>query len=1174
MDLIGRQIDHYRIDSLLGEGGMGAVYRAWDVNLARPVALKVMHRQFANQAEFQRRFMQEAQAAARLSHPSIAAVHNFGTANGFFYMVMEFIPGGSLNTYLNRLHERRQLVRLDETLPVLAQVADALGYAHRQGVVHRDIKPDNIILRPLEEPDREGEPPIRAIVTDFGLAKLMEGGMHTQSGTFMGTLQYMSPEQALGKPLDGRSDIYSLGVLLYQLATGRLPFDIRTPTEAVMKHINETPPSPRTIRPGLPRTIERIILRAIAKEPADRFQTGEEFARAMRQAATNLTDVEVSNYAPPETVISLVTQLEQVEATPPPQPSRPVPTGRSIPAGASQAVTQSGQLGVVVQPSAVTVAPGGRADVQVELLNQGYDSDHYRLTVVGLPPEWVTVSHDSTQLRPGGQSVLSVTIHPPQAAATAIAARPYQLVVASTSNPTEVATIPGQLTVLPFERFLVDMRPERVPNQGIARVLVRNDGNNRATYTVTARDPAGEIAFDNERAQLTLEPGMRGTVDVRLSARQRPLTGSPRLLPFAVEVTTPAGQRQVKEGQLEVRPALPGWALPLLGLLGVCLCVTVAGLYAIYGNGFGTGGATQTAEALAAEQTASAGTQIAIIAQQTAEAAAGTAVAATATAEAAELAGDDDGDGLSNSDEERWGTDRGKADTDEDGLSDGEEVNQYGTNPLRPDSDEDGLSDGDEVNVHHTSPINPDTDGDGVPDGVEIEEGRNPLLPETPTAPPTETPTATFTPTATNTPAPPTATPTQPAPTVIVLPTATPSATAAATATATTAPAGGNGALVFVDDGELRWLALELDNGLWQAGDNDEQLANVDNVVSVKISPNGQRAAFVAEVSNSANELYVVNLDGTGLASLVSSADLPPTGEGTARLIDSYQWLGDNQTIAFNTLVINLQGPGTGSNEDLWTVAAGSDPVLRFEPGQGGGAFDIAGNRVVMSNDTEIIRANLDGSGREVVHTFPFINTASEYIYYPVPHWTANGNVAYVAIPSPEPFSGDAEAAVWQIPNNGAAAFVTNLTGNILFQPVYWTDNGNRLAYVRQVTAPSNPPMQLYIGGGDGFANLNPYGDEAGLLTFLDWSGDSNRFLYYEQNGAATAYVGTVGEAPVAINTPGNQILTGRWLTNSTYFIVAAAGNNQRIMSGNLAGETVELVMAQTTLNGVDAWIP
>ncbi|HCB48540.1 MAG TPA: protein kinase, partial [Chloroflexi bacterium] len=143
INLVGRQIENYRIDSLLGEGGMGAVYRAHDLNLARPVALKVMHPHFARQPEFQRRFLQEAQAAARLGdHPSIVNIYNYGHQPNLSYMVMEFVPGASLGTYIKHVQENNQVVKLSETLHTLAQVADALAYAHRQGVIHRDIKPD------------------------------------------------------------------------------------------------------------------------------------------------------------------------------------------------------------------------------------------------------------------------------------------------------------------------------------------------------------------------------------------------------------------------------------------------------------------------------------------------------------------------------------------------------------------------------------------------------------------------------------------------------------------------------------------------------------------------------------------------------------------------------------------------------------------------------------------------------------------------------------------------------------------------------------------------------------------------------------------------------------------------------------------------------------------------
>ena len=309
-NLVGQQIEQYQIQKLLGEGGMGSVYQAYDLNLARSVALKVTHPQLARQPQFQQRFMQEARAAARLKHPSIVDIYHFGTHQGMLYMVMEFVEGASLGGYIKQLQKASQVIELKETLFILAQVAESLGYAHRQGVVHRDIKPDNVLLRRLEVPEQEGQPPIRAKVTDFGLAKLLEGGLQTATGTFMGTLPYMSPEQCLGQDLDGRSDLYSLGVMLFQMATGRLPFDIRTPTEAVMKHMKEVPPTPRSINPGLPLKVERIIERSLAKRPEDRYATGGEFAQAMRGVMADLTPQDVTQFAPPGTVLSLLTQLD------------------------------------------------------------------------------------------------------------------------------------------------------------------------------------------------------------------------------------------------------------------------------------------------------------------------------------------------------------------------------------------------------------------------------------------------------------------------------------------------------------------------------------------------------------------------------------------------------------------------------------------------------------------------------------------------------------------------------------------------------------------------------------------------------------------------------------------------------------------------------------------------
>jgi serine/threonine protein kinase len=895
-DLIGRRIENYRIDSVLGEGGMGYVYRGYDVNLARPVAIKVMRAQFARRTEFQYRFLQEAQASARLGdHPSIVTIHNFGSLHGLFYMVMEFVPGSSLGAYIKHVQQKGQVVQLSETLLTLAQVAEALGYAHRQGVVHRDVKPDNVLLKPLDEPDREGDLPIRAIVTDFGLAKLLEGGVETQTGTFMGTLPYMSPEQCMGKRLDGRSDLYSLGIVLYQLATGRLPFDIKTPTDAAHQHINVQPPRPQEIRPGLSPTVAKIIEKSIAKAPDARFQTGEAMADALRTMASGLTSADVTRYAPPETIVSLVTQLMPVAAVSEPsqmgydltatpgqdrllisregrqpqsyrlekelitigrvpasdivlesegvsrqhariergpgggwvvvdsnstngtfldqvrllpgeptewnpgtmlrigpyflrleiaEPARPVVEGApgpdelpavrpNVPAGAMRALSAAGLVSMLVQPANAAAMPGDRVEIQVELTNHGLMPDSFKVSVEGLPLEWLSLTEDLIRLEPAASTIVTLTIQPPRDSTATAGQRSYRLTANSVSNPAEVTSIAGRLAVQPYESFSMDLRPKRLRGSGTCRVLVRNEGNYEVAYSVLGRDISGKIIFEQERNTLPLGPGQHGTIELRLDARERPLLGTGKSLPFEVRVASASGKQQALEGEVDVRPILPVWLLPLILVLLAVLCVAGAALgnFVIGRNA----SATQTAQALITGQTIAQMTQEAVLTQSalgTREAGIAAAETATSVAGTAIAEGDDDGDGLSNKRESDEGTDPTNPDTDGDGLSDGQEVSQYGTDPTKQDTDGDTLSDSAEVNEHNTSPNNPDTDGDGITDGAEVANGSDPLLPPTATSPPTDTPTPTATQTATAT-ATPSETPTE-TPTATATPTSTP----------------------------------------------------------------------------------------------------------------------------------------------------------------------------------------------------------------------------------------------------------------------------------------------------------------------------------------------------------------------------------------------------------------
>jgi len=283
--LIGQTLGRYKIVSLLGEGGMGAVFKGQDETLKRDVAIKVMSPQFSRQANFQERFLQEARTVARLSHPNIVQIYDFGQDQNQLYIVMEFIPGDNLQQRLQSLRRDGQWMELPEAVQIVRQVLLALDYGHRHGVLHRDLKPDNIMLKGegVEYNAVEGLP-YRPVITDLGLAKLAGGDVETQVGTAMGTPAYMSPEQALGLTAQATSDIYSSGVLLYELVTGRLPFDVKTLVEAVKAHGQQPPPPPRSIKPGIPEKLEKVILKAMEKEPAKRFKDAAAMAAALEDA--------------------------------------------------------------------------------------------------------------------------------------------------------------------------------------------------------------------------------------------------------------------------------------------------------------------------------------------------------------------------------------------------------------------------------------------------------------------------------------------------------------------------------------------------------------------------------------------------------------------------------------------------------------------------------------------------------------------------------------------------------------------------------------------------------------------------------------------------------------------------------------------------------------------------
>jgi len=308
--MIGTQVGNYRIVEKIGEGGMGVVYKAVEVSLDRAVAVKVLSPDLAGDQALIERFRSEARAQANLNHPNIATLYTFLTTSETSMMVMEFLEGETFD----QLIRRRGLLPQEQAVPIFKQALLGIGFAHRQGIIHRDIKPSNIMLT------KSG----MVKVMDFGIAKVLGGQRLTQTGSRMGTVYYMSPEQIRNRPVDIRSDIYALGVTLYEMLTAHLPFESDSDFEIMSAHVNAPPPRPTLHYPYIPPGIEQAVLKALEKDPNARFQTVEEFGAALEHPEGGVVQAPQQAMATAAGAAPAVVDTRPHLATPPPTPA-PVP---------------------------------------------------------------------------------------------------------------------------------------------------------------------------------------------------------------------------------------------------------------------------------------------------------------------------------------------------------------------------------------------------------------------------------------------------------------------------------------------------------------------------------------------------------------------------------------------------------------------------------------------------------------------------------------------------------------------------------------------------------------------------------------------------------------------------------------------------------------------------------
>ncbi len=297
MNLQGTTIGHYKVVEQIGRGGMATVYKARQPGLDRYVAIKILPSDLAKTKDFRIRFEREAKTIARLRHRNILTIFEDGQQGDTIYLVMEYVGGG---TFQERLGWPQDLAY---TINIISQIGDALAHAHEKGIIHRDIKPANILMADEDWP----------LLSDFGLVKMVEDSLHlTAGGASVGTPHYMSPEQAMGEPADHRSDIYSLGIVLYEAITGQRPYANENPVAVIYKHINESIPPPRSLRSDLPEEVEQVLFKALAKTPKNRYQRMDDFLTDLHQTYPLASAVSIPQSRPPVTSAKIKKQTSQI----------------------------------------------------------------------------------------------------------------------------------------------------------------------------------------------------------------------------------------------------------------------------------------------------------------------------------------------------------------------------------------------------------------------------------------------------------------------------------------------------------------------------------------------------------------------------------------------------------------------------------------------------------------------------------------------------------------------------------------------------------------------------------------------------------------------------------------------------------------------------------------------
>jgi len=1023
--MIGQTLDRYQLVSLLGEGQLGATYRAFDPRLQRVVAIKLI-RLPETRPDLADDLMQQARLAARLNYPGLVKIHDFGRSGPWLYVVMDYLPGANLAQLLQDLRSHNQWLLLAEAVGLVRQLALALDELSRQGLPPRAIKPADVMLT-SETTDGL---PFRAVLTNLALEPrepASPGGWRPNDKAPAPAYAYWSPEQSMGQPLDARSQVYSLGALLYELCVGWQPFPAETAADAVRLHTQSAPPAPRSRRADLPEPLEAVILKALEKDPAQRYPDPAALAQVLAEVVPLAQAVD-RNTAAGGWAESLLTPYQRSlegaqavglvrdgEAGHHTSPGRSFYNFNGTVVDANLVQTSpDGHVGVYVEVAQLTVTPGQPTSTAVVVVNLGTEPDHFSIGVGGVPPAWLAAPLPPTSLAlaAGESRRLTVAVAPPRSSASRAGRYSLALRAASQTLPDQEVEAKISLTVAAFSQFRTALSADSTQAGAPMQLVVTNDGNASEAYAVNFEDPSDKLAFDPAGLNFSVPEGQEGVVNFIVRRRQPRLIGDRRAYPFGVRVATAAGPEQKLMSEVVTHALLPLW-VPLVALF---LCCAVAGASALAYGGL-QANASNTATAIA-EQTANA------VMRETISAV-GTALALTGTA----------------------------------------------TSTVTP-----------------TATVNTPTPSD-TPTGTLTPlpaTASNTPLPATPSNTPLPATATPPPPTGTASPLPPTATPLPPSPTATLAPTSSPTALPPSSTPAVPPPATGRLLFVSSRSGQPNLYLMNADgtgvtplstaganqDPVWSAAaqrvafvstrDGNSQIysMHLDGSSQTRLtnnsaadtspawSPDGSRIAFVSNRDGNP-EIYVMNADGSGQTRLTnnSASDTAPV------------WSPDGTRLAFIT--------DRDGNPELYVMSADgsnqkrltNDPEPESQPAWSPNGSWIAYVRG-SGTSAEIYISVPDGSGQLRLTN----NSAADT----QPAWSPDSShLAFVS-------ERDGNPEIYTMLADGSAQTrLTNSAGRD--DNPLWSPNGSLIAF----SSDRDGFPQVYIMKADGSAQTRLTNDGA-----------------------------------------------------------------------------------------------